>query len=120
MSRRVFLVVSISLCCLVNLSGGATSPVVLSEFMAANTRGLADEDGDFPDWIELRNTTDASVDLGGWSVSDDPANLRKWRFPSTLMEPGGYLIVFASGKDRRSPNAPLHTNFKLDASGEFL
>ena len=27
----------------------------ISEFMAANTRTLADEDGDYPDWIEIHN-----------------------------------------------------------------
>src|SRR5262249_39996624 len=33
---------------------------------------------------------------------------------------GNYLVVFASNKNRRTPGAPLHTNFKLDAAGEYL
>jgi hypothetical protein len=89
--------------------------------MAANDRVLADEDGDYPDWLELRNLSAAEVDLAGWSLTDDPNNLSKWQFPSTRLPSGGYLVVFASGKNRRSGGtAPLHTSFKLEASGEYL
>ncbi|MEO5960941.1 MAG: CotH kinase family protein, partial [Opitutaceae bacterium] len=36
------------------------------------------------------------------------------------IQPNGYLVVFASNKNRRDPSAPLHTNFALSASGEYL
>src|SRR5262249_62316901 len=42
------------------------------------------------------------------------------RFPSTNVPPNGFLIVFASGKNRVVPGAPLHANFSLNASGEYL
>src|SRR5205807_9458249 len=47
-------------------------------------------------------------------------DLRKWRLPASNLPAGGYLVVFASGKDRQTPGAPLHTNFKLDAAGGYL
>jgi len=94
--------------------------VVLSEFQAANVGTLRDEDGDTSDWIEICNTSRTPVDLGGWYLTDDASRLTKWRFPSTNLARGQFLIVFASNKDRRVPGAPLHTNFKLAASGEYL
>ena len=92
----------------------------LSEFMASNTRTLRDETGQYSDWIELFNPSDAPLDLRGWALTDDPANLAKWRFPSTNLPAGGFLVVFASGADRRIPGARLHTNFQLSAGGEYL
>ncbi len=98
----------------------AASPVVITEFMAANSATLADEDGEFSDWIELSNVSGATVDLFRWSLTDSPGSLTKWQFPATNLPPGGFLVVFASEKNRRTPGAPLHTNFKLSASGEYL
>ena len=36
------------------------------------------------------------------------------------MPANSYLLVWASGKDRTNSAAPLHTNFKLNNSGEYL
>ncbi len=95
---------------------------VLTEFLARNDSGLQDEDGDRPDWIEVHNVAGAgSVDLGGWALTDDPGDLTKWTFQTgTVLGNGGFLVVFASNKDRRDPAATLHTNFRLAGSGEFL
>jgi len=101
---------------------------VISEFMAIN-RGageaggaaLRDEDGDTADWIELYNPTSRTLRVGRWYLTDDADNLTKWQFPARLsLDPGGYLIVFASGKDRSNATGQLHTNFRLDGSGEYL
>ena len=96
------------------------SDVLISEFMASNTRTLADEDGEFSDWIELHNVSNLSVDLTDWFVTGDATKLDKWRFPSTNIGPNAFLVLFASNKDRRVPGAPLHTNFKLSSAGEYL
>ena len=92
----------------------------LSEFMASNTRTLKDETGQFADWIEVFNPSDAPLDLRGWSLTDDAGDLNKWRFPATNVPAGGFLVVFASGADRRTPGSRLHTNFRLSAGGEYL
>ncbi len=96
------------------------SQVVISEFMSSNTKTLADENGEFSDWIELHNTSAAAVDLDNWYLTDDAARLTQWRFPATNLPPNGFLVVFASSKDRHQAGAPLHTNFKLTSSGEYL
>lgn len=92
--------------------------VRINEFMASNGGGQLDEDGEAEDWIELRNLTGATLNLAEWALTDDTEVLKKWEFPSTVLQPGGYVVVFASGKNRTSPR--LHTNFSLDAQGEYL
>jgi CotH kinase protein/Chitobiase/beta-hexosaminidase C-terminal domain/Lamin Tail Domain len=94
--------------------------VIISEFMAANNSGLRDVDGDFSDWIEIHNPNRAPVSLAGWYLSDDPTDLTKWRFPDLTLDGQGFLIVFASGKNRIDPQGELHTNFNLDRDGEYL
>lgn len=94
--------------------------VVISEFMADNDDTIRDEDGDDSDWIELHNAGADAANLGGWFLTDDPANLTKWRLPNVTLLPNTYLLVFASEKNRTNPAARLHTNFKLEAQGEYL
>ncbi|MEJ2702380.1 MAG: lamin tail domain-containing protein, partial [Sedimentisphaerales bacterium] len=103
-----------------------TTPLI-SEFMAINggkpplaLGELLDEDGDSSDWIEICNPTNEVFDLEGWYLTDDPDNLTRWEFPSVQVEPGGYMIVFASGKDRDDPDGGLHTNFKISSNPGFL
>jgi hypothetical protein len=107
------------------LNPNLTQPdLVINEFLAANvtTNGLTDEDGAQEDWIELYNRGTQPVNLADWSLSDDPALPGLWTFPARTLNPGQYLVVFASGKDRRptSTSSNLHTNFKLANGGEPL
>jgi hypothetical protein len=94
--------------------------ILITEFMAINSKTLADEDGDFSDWIEIYNPGETSINLEGWFLTDKADNLSKWKFPAVSIKADGYLVVFASEKKRRDPNQNLHTNFKLSGSGEFL
>jgi hypothetical protein len=79
----------------------AAQGVVLNEVMPADASVLADEDGDYPGWVELYNAGPAAVNLGGYGLSDDPSQLYKWIFPSVDLAPGDYLVVFTSGKNRQ-------------------
>ena len=133
--RAASLSVSLSLVCMVVLglgwgpgragAAGFDGPVV-NEFMASNgsvaplaAGEILDADGEASDWIEIHNRGGQTVDLGGWYLTDRADNLTKWRFPDgTRLGRGGYLLVFASGKDRAGEE--LHTNFKLSAEGEYL
>ena len=96
----------------------AAEPVFINEFMANNATGLIDETGDQEDWIELRNTTASAVNITGYYLTDTASDLKKWRIPSGSVPANGYLIIFASGKNRSTPR--LHTVFSLDADGEYL
>jgi hypothetical protein len=93
----------------------------ISEFMAENKTVLADQDGEFSDWIELFNPGPGALDLGGHHLTDERAFPAKWRIPAGVIVPaGGFKIVFASGKDRTSPTNELHTNFQLSKGGEYF
>lgn len=99
----------------------AGAPFEITEFMALNRETLNDEDGDSSDWIEIHNPDATAQSLEGWFLTDDPANLTRWRFPANVwLSAGEYLVVFASGKDKMAVPGRLHTNFRLDQDGEFL
>ena len=101
--------------------GSTPLPVLISEVVADNTYSLEDGYGGAPDWIELRNTGNSSVDLTGWGLSDDVAEPMKWVFPATNMPPHSTLIVFAS-KNATSidPAGYLHADFKLSSNGDSV
>jgi hypothetical protein len=93
-------------------------PVVINELMAANTVTVTDETGDYDDWIELYNTSNQPVNLGGYYLSDNPANPAKYEIPAGITIPAdGYLIFWA---DEDGVDGPFHCNFKLSAAGEVL
>ncbi|HEX2746476.1 MAG TPA: chitobiase/beta-hexosaminidase C-terminal domain-containing protein, partial [Verrucomicrobiales bacterium] len=98
----------------------ALADPIITEFLADNVAGLSDEDGEKMDWIEIHNPAGSPLNLDGWYLTDSSGALTKWRFPAVTVQPGGFLLVWASGKDRRVPGAPLHTNFSLKADGEYL
>ena len=94
--------------------------LIITEFLAANSSGLLDEDGDSSDWIEIHNTTQEPMSLEDWYLTDDQDNLTKWRFPNITIETRGFVLVFASGKNRFNPKTELHANFKLNRDGDYL
>jgi len=94
---------------------------VITEFVASNDTSLEDGFGEDSDWIEIHNPHDEVIDLDGFFLSDKQTDRAKWSFSeSTLIQPGEYLIVFASGRNQKDPAGHWHTNFKLSASGEYL
>jgi len=96
--------------------------VRINEFVALNLNGIRDADGDHSDWLELYNASSTTADLGGWFLTDDFFDLTRWRIPNgTFLGPDSYLLIWASGKPgRTNPAAPMHTNFRLEAAGEYL
>ncbi|CAN5175421.1 hypothetical protein BH23VER1_BH23VER1_09750 [soil metagenome] len=98
----------------------ARAAPVITEFQAINSSTLVDEDDDRSDWIEIFNPDPAAADLTGYYLTDDSADLTKWQFPATTLAPSGFLVVFASGKDRAVAGSELHTNFRLTSEGEYL
>lgn len=96
-------------------SGTPATTVRINEVMSNNDTSLEDGDGDYPDWIELVNFGESTVDLKDFGLSDNPNRLDKWTFPEgALLEPGAYLIVFASGKeDGEVPAGEWHTGFQI-------
>lgn len=93
-----------------------SSVLVINEFMADNETTIADEAGEYDDWIELLNIGEESIDLSGCTMSDALDQPDEWTFPAgTIIEPGEHLLVWA---DEDLDQGPLHADFKLSGQGE--
>jgi hypothetical protein len=99
-------------------TSAAGNGVVINEIMASNTTTQADNFGEFDDWIELFNNTNAAVDLSGYYLTDNFLNLDKWEIPAgSVIQPNGFLMFWA---DEDSSQGWNHCNFKLSGLGESL
>jgi len=97
---------------------GTWTPIeglVLNEIMANNATTIADEFGDFDDWIEVVNTGPASINLAGLGLTDHMEGEADFIFPDTTLGPGEYIVIWA---DEEPGEGSLHAPFKLDADGE--
>ncbi|MBV6405407.1 MAG: CotH kinase family protein [Flavobacteriales bacterium] len=96
----------------------AVSSVVINELMSSNSSTVADNAGEYDDWIELYNGGATAVDLSDGFLTDDGMNLYKWRIPAgSIVQAGGYITFWA---DEDQDQGDGHTNFKLSGSGEEL
>jgi hypothetical protein len=99
-------------------SNPTVGDLVINEFMASNDATIADQAGEFDDWIEFYNNSSTTIDLEGYFLSDDANNLMKWAFlPGAVIEGNGYAIVWA---DNDEAQVGLHANFKLSAAAESI
>jgi len=93
-----------------------TGKIVINEIMPVNSSFVADQDGEYDDWIELYNLTSETIDLSGHYLSDSKKNPGKWAIPSgTKILGNSYLIIWA---DSDTTQNGLHTNYNLSAEGE--
>ncbi|MFN0207155.1 MAG: CotH kinase family protein [Planctomycetota bacterium] len=95
----------------------AFGAIRIQELMADNS-GFPDEFGNNDDWVELVNTSNAAVDVGGMYMTDNLANPKKWKIPSGITIPAkGFLVIWA---DDQAAQGPLHASFKLSKDGESI
>ncbi|NCA81716.1 MAG: hypothetical protein EOM72_03090 [Opitutae bacterium] len=97
-------------------------PLYLNEVLSSKDSSEQDEDGDYSDWIELWNAGTQPVPLAGWGLSDNDASPFKWTFGDVTIQPGEFLVVWASSKNRPAVTNgnQLHTSFAISAGGEEL
>ena len=88
-----------------------SDPVRLNEALVENRYSITDEDGDRSPWVELFNSSSAPVSLFGYCLSDDLDKPFKCPLPDITIEAGGYVVIFADGKDKVGD--AIHTRFKL-------
>ena len=92
--------------------------IVINEILSDNMSGIIDDYGDHSDWIEVYNTSNSTINLQGYYLSDKKDDPLKWKFPNVSIVSGGYVLVFAS----KSPSTAnqIHANFKLSVEGEYV
>jgi hypothetical protein len=86
-----------------------STQISLNEVCHANLNVLADEDGDYEDWIELVNNGSSTIDLSGYALSDDPLEPQKWPLLAGELAPGETKLIWCSGKDRQ----PIINHFEV-------
>ena len=94
-----------------------SSNIVINELMASNNNIISDEFGEYEDWIEIYNKGSQSIDLSNYHLSDDITNLDKYTFPSLILAPDDYFIVWADDDDEQGDG---HASFKLSSSGDGI
>ncbi len=94
------------------------SAIEINEFVARNNTGIQDENMEFEDWVELRNTSNQPVDVTGMYLSDKADNATKWAIPARTVIPGGGTLLIWCDEDGQQ--GLYHANFKLSANGETL
>ncbi|MFP4697857.1 MAG: CotH kinase family protein [Eubacteriales bacterium] len=92
--------------------------IYINEIMSNNKDFISDEEGDYQDYIEIYNYGNQPIQLEGFSISDNIKKPNKWTFPEYILEPNEYLLVWASGKDKKEIGNPFHTNFAINKEGE--
>ncbi len=91
--------------------------LVINELLASNDAVMADEAGEYDDWIELYNTSNTEISTVGLYLSDNENSLQKWALPETTIPSNDYLIIWA---DEDGSQGDFHANFKLSSGGETL
>ncbi len=122
---KLNIVNSFDLALLANNWGKSGIPLVINEFMAVNNDTIEDpeEADEYPDWIEIYNAGDYSIDIGGMYLTDKPDNpLDWWQIPDdsptdTTIPSHGHLVIWA---DDDTEQGPLHADFKLSGDGEEI
>ncbi|MFN0126130.1 MAG: lamin tail domain-containing protein [Verrucomicrobiales bacterium] len=102
-------------------SSAALASPMITEIVADSDGSHLDENGEASDWLEIHNPDVTAADLAGWHLTDNAGSPTKWTFPAGVtLGPGEFLVVWASGKNRTADPARLHTNFALNAGGEYV
>jgi len=96
--------------------------IFINEFLASNNNVIADEFEEYDDWIEIYNSTDKPVNIGGLYITDNLGNPTKHRIPihnseATTISAGDFILVWADGEPGQGI---LHLNFRLDQNGEQI
>lgn len=114
--KNNFLLIILAFCAIFfTLKKANAQQVVINEVLASNaTVNNNNLQGEYEDWIELYNPTNASVNISGWYITDNKNDTAKWQFPNgTVLGAYSFVLLWADGLDTL-----LHTNFKLSSAGE--
>ncbi|MEO6035064.1 MAG: lamin tail domain-containing protein, partial [Verrucomicrobiota bacterium] len=98
-----------------NLSSGGG--LVINEVLA-NNQTVAETDGTTPDWVELFNESDGTLDLSGLSLTDDVTNPRRYVFTSNTLL--GAKSHFRIRFDPNQPASATNAGFGLKATGDSV
>ena len=116
MMKKRILIISL-LACLCGLGAKAqnVSDLIISEALAVpDSTGILDDYGARNGWIEILNTSQGTVTIGGCFLTDDKSNLKKSLIPKsdsrTQILPRQVMLFYASGNGAQGT---FYTDFKV-------
>jgi hypothetical protein len=116
--KKFFLPFLIIIFVSVGLQTRVWSQVVINEYSVSNLNSYTDNYQQYPDWLELYNGADTSVNVKGYFLSDNPGKPTKWKFQdNTVITAHGFKKIWLSGRDEATFSG-IHTNFKLTQTKE--
>lgn len=96
------------------------SGLIISEVMPSNCSYLRQADGEYYDWVELKNTSEYDINLAGYALSDDPGKLNKFTLPDVTLEPGECYVIICSGYTELSDKSYTHAPFTLSREESWV
>lgn len=89
------------------------------EVMTANDAYLS-QSGEYYDWLELKNVSDAPINLSSYSISDDSKRPDRFVLPDVTLAPGAFYVLILSGHPEYSTKQYRHAGFALNAQEDDL
>ena len=89
--------------------------LVINEVMASNDNAWHDEWGEDEDYIEVVNTADHSIRIGGYVLAD--ASGKRAPLPDVTLKSGELYMLVA---DAAPEQGPAHLPFRISAKGDVL
>lgn len=102
------------------LPGEQGGTLILNEICTANHQSLLSDTLGTPDWVELYNGTNQTLNLKGYGLTDNVKQSYKYTLPDITLGPGEYLLVYFTGGSEAADGDPLCTGFGLSRYGESL
>ena len=90
--------------------------LMISEAMNSNFKYLAQNGGEYYDWIELYNNGNDTIKLSDYCLTTSTNTMCMYKLPEVELKKGEYYVVMASGNEKLSTSKYKHTNFKLSAN----
>ncbi len=97
----------------------ASAQLVINEVGTKNETTFTDENGQYGDWVELYNAGGATINLSGYSLSDDTLNPQKWTFGNGSIGAGEHLLVFADNDNKTDLQTVPDTSNDMTSIGWF-
>ena len=89
------------------------SELIISEVMPSNAKYMIQDDGEYYDWVEVKNVSNHDINLSGYTLSDDPDKLQKFILPNVVLEPDECYVIICSGNADLTTRKYTHAPFTI-------
>ena len=117
--KRIWIFITLVAVVCLGLNAQRATSLKINEVLVTNEQNYQDDYGLHNAWIEIFNTSFASVNIEGCYLTNDKDNPTKYPIPKgdvlTLIKPRQHILFWADGMPNRGT---FHVSFTLDPSKE--